>query len=139
MKRYLIDSTLLPAEGAASDGVITSGHYAPTLDNPANKKFVAEYKKATGRDADMNAMHGHDSLEVVALGLEKTKGNLSDKAALSKAVQSVRFESPRGPFRFSRARNPIQNIYAIEAKDGKLKVIEAIQKDVEDPTGACMA
>jgi|SRR5581483_5156742 len=136
---YLIDSTLLPAQGPAADGVITSGHYAPTLGNPANKKFVAEYKAATGRDADMNAMHGHDSLEVVALGLEKTKGDLSDKAALSKAVQSVRFESPRGPFRFSRARNPIQNIYAIEAKDGKLNVIETIQRDVEDPTEACKA
>lgn len=134
---YLTDSTLLAAQGAAADGVITSGHYAPTLDNPANKKFIAEYKQATGKEGDINAMHGHDSLEVVALGVEKTKGNVSDKGALSQALQGVQFESPRGPFRFSRARNPIQNIYAIEAKGGQLGVLETIQKDVEDPTDAC--
>jgi branched-chain amino acid transport system substrate-binding protein len=136
---YLTDSTLLAAQGAAADGVITSGHYAPSLDNAANKAFIAAYKQATGKDGDINVMHGHDAFEVVALGLEKTKGDVADKAALSKSLQAVQFDSPRGPFRFSRARNPIQNIYAIEAKGGQLKVIDTIQKDVEDPTAECKA
>ena len=136
---YLTDSTLLAAQGAAADGVITSGHYAPSLDNPANKKFLAEFKSSTGKEGDINSMHGHDSLEVIALGLEKTKGDVADRAALSKAFQGVQFDSPRGPFRFSRARNPIQNIYAIEARGGALRVIETIQKDVEDPTAECKA
>jgi branched-chain amino acid transport system substrate-binding protein len=136
---YLTDSTLLAAQGTAADGIITSGHYAPSLDNPANKTFIEEFKKATGKEADINSMHGHDSLEVVALGLEKTKGNIKDKAALSKALQMVEFASPRGPFRFSRARNPIQNIYAIEANGGQLSVLETIRKDVEDPTAECKA
>ncbi len=136
---YLTDSTLLAAQGAAADGVITSGHYAPSLDNAVNKKFVSEFKAATGKEGDLNSMHGHDSLEVVALGLEKTKGDVKNKSALSAALQKVEFASPRGPFRFSRARNPIQNIYAIEAKGGQLKVLEIIQKDVEDPTAECKA
>ncbi|MGB8826713.1 MAG: ABC transporter substrate-binding protein, partial [Pseudolabrys sp.] len=134
---YLTDSTLLAAQGSAADGVITSGHYAPSLDNAANKKFLADFKQATGKDGDINSMHGHDSVEVVALGLEKTKGDIKDSAGLSQALQKVEFASPRGPFRFSRARNPIQNIYAIEAKGGQLRVIETIQKDVEDPTAEC--
>jgi len=136
---YLTDSTLLAAQGAAADGVITTGHYAPSLDNPANKKFLADFKAAIGKEGDINSMHGHDSLEVVAMGLEKTKGDVADKAAFSKALQGVKFDSPRGPFRFSSARNPIQNIYAIEAKAGALRVIETIQKDVEDPTAECKA
>lgn len=136
---YLTDSTLLAAQGAASDGVITSGHWAPSLDNGANKSFLAEFKKATGKEGDLNSMHGHDTLEVIAMGLEKTKGDVKDKQALSKALQNVEFQSPRGPFRFSRARNPIQNIYAIEAKGGKLRVLETMQKDVEDPTAECRA
>ncbi len=136
---YLTDSTLLPAQGSAADGVITSGHYAPSLDNQANKTFIAEYKQATGKNGDIDSMHGHDSLEVLALGLEKTKGDLKDNSALSKALQSVEFASPRGPFRFSRARNPIQNIYAIEARGGQLRVLEIMQKDVEDPTSECKA
>ena len=134
---YLTNSTLLAAQGAAADGVITSGHYAPSLENAANKTFLAEFKKATGKEGDLNSMHGHDTLEVVALALEKTKGDVKDKSALSQALQKVEFASPRGPFRFSRARNPIQNIYAIEAKGGQLRVLETIQKDVEDPTAEC--
>lgn len=136
---YLTDSTLLPAQGNAADGVITSGHWAPSLDNAANKSFLAEFKQATGKDGDLNSMHGHDSLTVLALALEKTKGDTKNQDALSKALQAVEFESPRGPFRFSKGRNPVQNIYAIEAKGGKLAVIETMQTNVEDPVGECKA
>ena len=57
---YLTDSTLLPAQGNAADGVITSGHWAPSLDNAANKAFLADFKQATGKEGDLNSMHGHD-------------------------------------------------------------------------------
>ena len=136
---YLTDSTLLPAQGAAADGVITSGHWAPSLDNPANKAFTAEFKQATGKDADLNSMHGHDTLTVMALALEKVKGELKDRKALSSAIQALEFQSPRGPFRFSKARNPIQNIYALEAKSGQLRVLEVMKADVEDPGTGCKA
>jgi branched-chain amino acid transport system substrate-binding protein len=136
---YLTDSTLLAAQGAAADNVITSGHWAPTLDNRANKAFTTEFKQATGKDADLNSMHGHDTLTVIALALEKVKGDLKDKQALSRALQAVEFESPRGPFRFSKGRNPIQNIYAIEAKGGQLHVLGTMQANVEDPATECKA
>jgi len=136
---YLTDSTLLAAQGAAADNVITSGHWAPTLDNAANKAFTADFKQATGKEADLNSMHGHDTLTVLALALEKVKGDLKDKQALSRALQAVEFESPRGPFRFSRARNPVQNIYAIEAKGGHLRVLGTMKANVEDPTTDCKA
>ena len=55
------------------------------------------------------------------------------------AIQAVEFQSPRGPFRFSKARNPVQNIYAIEAKGGHLRVLETMKSDVEDPTADCKA
>jgi branched-chain amino acid transport system substrate-binding protein len=119
--------------------VITSGHWAPTLDNPANKAFIAEFKQATGKDGDLNSMHGHDTLTVMALALEKVKGDLKDKQALSRAIQVVEFQSPRGPFRFSKARNPVQNIYAIEAKSGQLRVLETMKANVEDPITDCKA
>jgi branched-chain amino acid transport system substrate-binding protein len=136
---YLTDSTLLAAQGPAADGVITSGHWAPSLDNAANKAFTAEFKAATGREADLNSMHGHDTLTVMALALDKVKGELKDKKALSAALQGVEFQSPRGPFRFSRARNPIQNIYALEAKGGQLRLIEVMKENVEDPATDCKA
>jgi branched-chain amino acid transport system substrate-binding protein len=136
---YLTDSTLLGAQGAAADNIITCGHWAPLLDNPVNKAFTADYKQATGKDADLNAMHGHDALTVLGMALDKTKGDVKDKQALSKVMQAVEFDSPRGPFRFSSGRNPVQNIYAIEAKGGQLRVIETMKANVEDPTTECRA
>ena len=109
---YLTDSTLLAAQGAASDGVITSGHWAPSLDNDATKKFLAEFKQGTGKDGDLNSMHGHDTLEVIAMGLEATKGSVNDKPALSQALQKVEFQSPRWPLRFAqetRSRTSMQS------------------------------
>ena len=64
-----------PRRAPAADGVITSGHWAPSLDNAANKAFLAEFKQATGKEGDLNSMHGHDALTVMALALEKVKGD----------------------------------------------------------------
>jgi branched-chain amino acid transport system substrate-binding protein len=84
-------------------------------------------------------MHGHDTLTIMALALDKVKGELKDKQAVSRAIQAVEFESPRGPFRFSKARNPVQNIYAVEANDGHLRVLGTMKANVEDPTAECKA
>lgn len=137
--QYLTDSTLLAAQGAAADGVVTITYWTPSLDNPTNKAFVAGFNKATGKEADLNAMHGHDTLTALALALETTKGELKDRAAFGKALQAVSFDSPRGPFKFSRARNPVMDFYMAEARGGALRVIDVIQRQVEDPSAECKA
>ncbi len=134
---YLIDSTLLPAQGSAADGVIVSTYWTPSLENDANKKFVGEFEKTTGKEADLNSMHGHDTITVLAMALETTKGNVEDKSKLSAALEAVQFQSPRGPFKFSKAHNPIMDMYAVEARGGKLKVIATIAKDLADPAIGC--
>lgn len=137
--QYLTDSTLLAAQGAAADGVITITYWTPTLDNEANKAFVSGFQKATGKSADLNSMHGHDSCIVLAKALAATKGDTRDKPKLSKALQAVEFQSPRGPFRFSRARNPAMDFYAAQVKGGQLQVLEVIKRNVEDPASECKA
>jgi branched-chain amino acid transport system substrate-binding protein len=135
--QYLIDSTLLPAQGAAADGVIVSAYWVPSLPNEANRKFVADFEKATGKTADLNSMHGHDTATVLALALEATKGDIADKAKFSAALAAVEFQSPRGPFRFSKAHNPIMNLYAVEARGGQLKILETIAPNLADPATGC--
>jgi len=134
---FMLDSTLLPAQGAAADGVIVSGYWLPSLSNEANRKFVADFQKATGKEADLNSMHGHDTAIVLAMALEATKGDIADKAKLSAAMAAVEFESPRGPFKFSKAHNPIMNIYAVEARGGQLKILETIAPNLADPATGC--
>jgi branched-chain amino acid transport system substrate-binding protein len=128
---------VLKAQGAAADGIQTTLHYADSLDNPANAKFRAAFKQATGREADVYAVAGHDTVQALALALDKVQGDTGAQKELIAALEAVRFDSPRGPFRFSKAHNPIQDIYLREVKGGKETVLGVALKAAEDPAAGC--
>src|SRR3954454_15948492 len=130
---------VLAAQGPAAEGVKTTLHYADGLDNPANKKFREAFKKATGRNADVYAVAGYDTVTALALALDKVKGDTSAQKELIAALESVRFDSPRGPFRFSKAHNPVQNIYLRQVKGGRESVLGVALENAEDPAAGCAA
>jgi len=128
---------VLGAQGPAAEGVKTTLHYADSLDNAANKKFRAAFKKATSRDADVYAVAGYDTVNVLAQALDKVQGDTGAQKELIAALEAARVDSPRGPFRFSKAHNPIQNVYVRQVKDGREVVLGIAQKDAEDPAAGC--
>src|SRR4051812_14048198 len=128
---------VLKAQGAAAEGVKTTLHYADGLDNPANKKFREAFKKATGRDADVYAVAGYDAVTALSHALDKVKGDTGAQKELIAALESVRFDSPRGPFRFSKAHNPVQDIYLRQVKGGQETVLGVALKDADDPAAGC--
>ena len=128
---------VLAAQGPAAEGIKTTLHYADGLDNPANAKFRAAFKKATGRDADVYAVAGYDTVNVLAQALQKVKGDTGAQKELIAALESTRIDSPRGPFRFSKAHNPVQDIYLRQVKGGKEVVLGVALKDAEDPAAGC--
>ena len=65
------------------------------------------------------------------------QGDTSAQKELIAALEAVRLDSPRGPFRFSKAHNPIQNIYLRQVKNGKETVLGIAQKEAEDPAFGC--
>jgi branched-chain amino acid transport system substrate-binding protein len=128
---------VLAAQGPASEGIKTTLHYADSLDNAANKKFREAFKKATGRDADVYAVAGYDTVNALAQALGKVKGDIKAQKELIAALEATRLDSPRGPFRFSKAHNPIQDIYLRQVKGGKEAVLGVAMKDAEDPAVGC--
>ena len=128
---------VLAAQGAAAEGVKTTLHYADALDLPANRKFREAFKKATSREADVYAVAGYDTVNVLAQALDKVKGDTSAQKELIAALEATRLDSPRGPFRFSKAHNPIQNVYLRQVKDGKEAVLGVALKDAQDPASGC--
>src|SRR5689334_4847164 len=128
---------VLGAQGPAAEGVKTTLHYADALDNPANKKFRAAFKKATSRDADVYAVAGYDTVNLLAQALGTVQGDVGAQKELIAALEAARLDSPRGPFRFSKAHNPIQNVYVREVKGGREVVLGIAQKDAEDPAAGC--
>jgi branched-chain amino acid transport system substrate-binding protein len=76
-------------------------------------------------------------MQLIDETLKLTDGDASDKDKLAAAMVKVRFNAPRGPFRFDPVtHNPIQNVYICEEqeKQGQLTTaIIATKKDVQAP------
>jgi branched-chain amino acid transport system substrate-binding protein len=117
-----VDESNLPAQGTAAVGAITSLHYYSTLDNPENKKFVADYKaKNNGETPGSFSVQGYDGGKLIVDALNKTNGN-ADPKALMGAMLGAKWNSPRGPVTISPDYHDIvQNIYVAETRnvDGK--------------------
>jgi len=55
------------------------------------------------------------------------------------AMEKAEIKSPRGNFTFSKAHNPVQDIYLREVKNGQEIVLGVAQKGLIDPARGCKA
>ena len=133
---FLTDGTL-EAQGPAADGIRTTLHYADNLDNPANKAFLAAFKKRVGQEGNIYAVQGFDTAALLDIGLGATGGDWAARDAVITAMEGAKIDSPRGPLSFSRAHNPIQNIYLREARNGRNAFVSVAQEAVMDPAHGC--
>ena len=70
-------------------------------------------------------------------GGDAVKGDLSNKAALYKAMETAVIDSPRGKWTMSRAHNPVQDMYLRVVEKGDNKVLGVAQKAVADSAAGC--
>ncbi len=133
----IIDSQMLKTLGKASLGVISALTYVDTVDNPESKKFVADYQAKYNSSPDLFADYGYVGARAVGEALQMLDGDTSNKDKLTEAMTKVKFNAPRGAFRFDPAtHNPIQDIYICQVieQQGKLTTkILSTAKDVQDP------
>ncbi len=133
---FLTDGVYQKA-GAAANGVKTTLHYANNLDIPKNKKFRADFLKASGREADVYAVQGYDAAELLRIGLEAAKGDISQKKTVIAAMEAATVDSPRGKFTLSKSHNPVQDYYLREVVDGEEKVVGVAMKALADQAKGC--
>jgi branched-chain amino acid transport system substrate-binding protein len=133
---FLTDG-VLSAQGAAAEGIKTTLHYADMLDLPANHRFRAAFKKATGREPDVFAVQGYDTGKLLVQALDKVQGDVKAKKDLILAMEAVQIDSPRGVWTMSKAHNPIQDIYLRQVQGGKEVVLGVAHKALEDPATGC--
>jgi branched-chain amino acid transport system substrate-binding protein len=133
----IIDSQTVSALGKTAVGVISSLTYTDTVDNPESKQFTANFRAKYKYSPDLFADYGYVGAKTIGEALKMTDGNASDKDALAEAMNKVKFNAPRGPFRMDPAtHNPIQDIYiceVIDSGDGISTKILYTAKDVQDP------
>ena len=131
------DDDILNAMGNVALGVVTSHHYSAAHDSALNKKFVADFQKASGMRPNFHAVGGYDGMRLIVEALKKTGGKGGGEALLA-AMKGQAFESPRGPILIdAQTREVVQNVYIrkVERKNGQLYNIEfSTIKDVKDPS-----
>jgi branched-chain amino acid transport system substrate-binding protein len=113
----LFDSAVLGAEGDAGyNKPATGNYYVPTLDNPVNKEFVAQYTKKYGNTPAYYSCSSYDAAQLIDLALTKTDGSTSDAKELISAMENPgEFKSPRGEMTMDPdTHNPIQHFYVYE-------------------------
>ena len=135
---FTIDELSLPLQKDNAIGVPGAQEWVNDLPNEQNKKFVADYrKKYTGLRPTYYGAQAYDAAQLINSAVVAVKGNLSDKAAVQKAMEKADFKSLRGGFKFGNNHFPIQNFYlqdVVKGADGvlSLKTVATIVKDSQD-------
>ena len=128
---------VLKAAGDSAEGVLTTMHYSDSLDTPRNKNFRLEYAKAFKAQPDVYSVQGYDAGQLLIIGANAVKGDLSNKKALYAAMDGITIDSPRGKWKMSPAHNPIQDMYLRQVVKGENKVIGIAGKAVADSGAGC--
>lgn len=125
------------AQGAAAEGLRTTLHYADALDIPENLKFREAYRQQFGAEADVYAVQGYDAAELIRIGLDAVQGDTGARPEIIAAMEAAEFASPRGPFKLSKAHNPVQNIYLRRVENGVNRVVTIAHEGLSDPAKGC--
>jgi branched-chain amino acid transport system substrate-binding protein len=135
---FTADEATLPVLGDAADGIFGALTWAPTMDNPQNKKFVADYESAYHAVPASYAMQAYDTAMLIDSAVRTLNGNISDSKAFSAAIKKADFKSLRGPFRFNVNGYPVEDFYltkVVKRGDGKYQtsIVEKVLENNADP------
>ena len=122
LSAFTVDESTLPAQQDAAVGFFAGANWAPNLDNPQNKAFVAAYEKEFSAVPATYAFQSYDAALLIDGALKQTKGATTDKDALRAALRKADFTSLRGAFTFNTNNYPIQDFYLVKVAkrpDGK--------------------
>ena len=108
---FTVDSLNLPRLKDLADGGLMTQFWAPDLDNDVNKRFVADYRKKTGRYPTFYAAQSYDTIMLINSAVTAVGGDLSNKDGMRNAMRKADFPSVRGPFKYGNNHFPIQNFY----------------------------
>jgi branched-chain amino acid transport system substrate-binding protein len=133
---FLTDGVLQAVQQQAQ-GIMTTLHYADGLPFKRDQEFRARYASAFKMMPDVYAVQGYDTGLLLARAMEAVKGDFGNKKALAKAMEGVTIDSPRGPWKMSKAHNPIQDIYLRRVEGDINKYVSVAWKALEDPGRGC--
>ena len=120
-------------------GALTAHHYSAAGDRPANKAFVAAWKKEYGENSTPNfmAVGAWDAMDAIYQAIREQNGKINPDKTMAIIKNYKNAHSPRGPISIDpQTRDIVQNEYIREVRKvgGKLANVEiATIPNVKDP------
>ncbi|MEL6289619.1 MAG: ABC transporter substrate-binding protein [Pseudomonadota bacterium] len=139
---FTVDAIALPKLQAGKlDSVLgteNTQQWSPDLDNPANQKFVADFRQKFDRYPSFYAAQAYDSIMLIKAGVDAVGGDLSRQDEIRAAMKKADFGSVRGDFSYGNNHFPIQNFYlrkVVKDADGKwtTEVTKTVFEKHQDP------
>ena len=134
LSAFTVDESTLPAQQDAALGFFGGANWAPDLDNPQNKRFVAAYEKEFSAVPATYAFQAYDAALLIDSAVRQVQGNVANREALRAAMMKADFQSLRGNFKFNTNHYPIQDFYLVKVAkrpDGKFQT-EIVKKIFEN-------
>jgi branched-chain amino acid transport system substrate-binding protein len=138
LSAFTVDETTLPATQDAAVGLLSGAQWAPNLDNPVSKKFVADFEATYKYVPALYASQGYDAALLIDAAVKAAGGKVKDKEALRDAFRKASFASVRGTaFKLNSNGFPIQDVYVVKAvkrPDGKYatEIVSKVFTDFAD-------
>jgi len=125
-------SKAIPAAGESSLGVRSAFHYAPNLDNPANRAFLAAWN-AKHPDVVPSGLSvsGYDAGAVLDRALAAVGKNPTSKQINDAIAGLGKVDSPRGEWEFGpNTHTPVQKWYLREVRRDGRTLSNAVIQDL---------
>jgi branched-chain amino acid transport system substrate-binding protein len=139
LSAFTVDESTLPAQKEAALGFFGGATWAPNMDNPQSKAFVAAYEaKFGGKVPGLYAMQGYDAAKLIDSAVKAVGGKVGDLDGMRAALEKADFKSLRGDFKFGANHFPVQDFYLVKVAkraDGKFQT-EIESKIFDDYTDA---
>lgn len=119
----------LPNMGDVALGALTAHHYSAAADRPANKAFVAAWRKEYGANSTPNfmAVGAWDAMDAIYQAIREQRGKIDPDKTMEIFKNYTNPNSPRGPIAIDPAtRDIVQNEYIREVRrvGGQLANVE---------------
>jgi branched-chain amino acid transport system substrate-binding protein len=131
-----VTSQNLGAIGKSANGFVTGVGYSPKLDNPANKKFVADFQKAYNKLPDLYGADSYGLLYFYKAAVEKAKSTETDKVRT--AMNDLSWQTPQGTKKMRAGdHQAMQDMFAVRVDNGEFNIVGRVPSDQAIGPDAC--
>ncbi len=123
-----VTSQNMKAIGNAANGFVTGVGYSPKIDNPQNKKFVADFEAAYKTLPDLYGADSYGLMYLYKAAVEKAKSTNTDKVRT--AMEDLEWSTPQGTKKIRKGdHQAIQEMFAVRVENGQFNIIGRVPGD----------